>query len=416
MTYRVRIAPKILLPIVLIAASLAGASYLRATKPEVAAAPEIEPVWNVRAVTIERRDHQPTLDLYGELVAGREVTIQPKVAGEVVEASPKLREGGRFAKGEMLLRIDPFDYQATIDELLADAREAKAKRDELLANRATEEMMLALDRDQRVLIERDVERYERLSGSRAASEKAFDDARLALSRQAGTVAAREQAIIVLDARLAQQKAAIQRLSVTERRAERDLAHTVIKAPFAGLIADVDAEIGQQLGANDAVARLIDDQSLEISFQLADADFGRLWQSGLIGRRVTGRWRLGAATFTLPATIARVVPLIDPASGGVTVYASLDGHHDDVPLRPGAFIEVAMLDHLYRDVVELPASALFGQSTVYVIEDSRLRAEMVDLVTTRGDRVLIATDIAEGAVVLTSRLAEVAPGLKVEVIE
>ncbi len=81
-----RIAPKIVLPIVLIAVSVAGAGYLRATKPEVAPAPATEQVWDVRAATIERRDHQPRLVLYGELVAGREVTIRPKVAGEVVEA------------------------------------------------------------------------------------------------------------------------------------------------------------------------------------------------------------------------------------------------------------------------------------------------------------------------------------------
>ncbi len=411
-----RIAPKLLLPIVLIAASLAGASYLRATRPEVAAAPEAEPVWTVRAATVERRDHQPKLDLYGELVAGRAVTIRPKVAGEVIDASKKLREGGRFAKGEAMLQIDPFDYQTAIEDLRAQTAEAEARREELLATQTTEQMMLALDKDQLALIGRDVERFERLSGSRATSEKALDDARIALSRQTATVGQRQQAIIVLDARLAQQDAVIDRLSVAERRAERDLADTVIEAPFAGVIADVDAEIGQQLGVNDAIARLVDDHSLEISFQLADADFGRLWQTGLIGRNVTGRWRLGAATFTLPATIARVVPTIDPASGGVTVYASIDGRHDDVPLRPGAFIEVDMLDHLYEDVVELPASALFDKSTVYVIENDRLKAKTVDLVTASGDRVLIATDIAEGAAVLTSRLAEVASGLKVEIVE
>ncbi|MGI9484677.1 MAG: efflux RND transporter periplasmic adaptor subunit [Geminicoccaceae bacterium] len=411
-----RIAPKVLLPLILIAASLAGASYLRATKPEVAAAPETEPVWNVRAVMIEHRSHQPTLDLYGELVAGREVTIRPKVAGEVALASPKLREGGRFAKGEVMLQIDPFDYQAAIDDLLAQIREAKAKRDELLANQSMEQMMLVLDKDQQALIERNVERFERLSGNRAASEKALDDARLDFSRQTSTVGQREQAIVVLDARLAQQEAVIDRLSVALRRAERDLADTAIEAPFAGVIADVDAEIGEQLGVNDAVARLIDDQALEIGFQLADADFGRLWQTGLIGRKVKGSWRLGASVFTLPATIERVVPTIDPASGGVTVYARIDGRHDGVPLRPGAFIEVEMLDQLYEDVVELPASALFDKSTVYVIESNRLRAEAVDLVATSGDQVLIATDIAEGAMVLTSRLAEVGPGLKVEVVE
>ncbi|MGI9508271.1 MAG: efflux RND transporter periplasmic adaptor subunit [Geminicoccaceae bacterium] len=410
------IAPKILLPIILLAISLAGAGYLRATKPEVAPSPEIEPVWNVRAATVERHDHQPVLDLYGELVAAREVTLRPKVAGEVIEASRKLLEGGRFEQGQMLLRIDPFDYEAAIDDLRAQITEAKAKRDELVANRATEEILLELDRDQLVLVGRDVERYERLSGSSAASENALDDARIALSRQTGTVSQREQAIVVLDTRMVQQKAVIDRLSVALRIAERDLADTEIKAPFSGVIADVNAQIGRQLNANDAVARLIDDRNLEIAFELADADFGRLWQSGLIGRKVVGRWKLGRSMFSLPATIARVVPTIDPASGGIAVYASIDDDHEDIPLRPGAFIEVEMLDRLYVDVVELPASALFSENTVYVIDDNRLRAEAVELVASNGDQVLIATDIADGAMVLTSRLAEVGPGLRVEVVE
>lgn len=416
MADRVRIAPKFLLPVVLIAASLAGAGYLRATRPEITPSPEVEQVWDVRAVTIEHRDHQPALLLYGELVAGREVTIRPKVGGEVIDASNKLKEGGRFATGEVMLRIDPFDYEAAIDDLRAQLAEARARREELLADRATEEMMLELDREQLSLIRRDLDRYEQLSGSRAASEKALDDARIALSRQTGVASQREQALVMLDARLTQQEAVIDRLEVAKRRAERDLEDTEIIAPFSGVIADVGAQLGQQVGANDAIARLIDDRSLEIRFQLSERDFGRLWQSGLIGRKVTGRWKLGAADFALEATIARVMPTIDPASGGVAVYASLDGPHDDVPLRPGAFIEVEMQDRLYEGVVELPASALFGDSTVYVIEDDRLRAETVDLVAARGDQVLVATDIAEGASVLASRLAEVASGLRVEVVE
>ena len=411
-----RIAPKVLLPVLLIAASLVGASYLRATKPEVVPAAEAEPIWAVRAATVERRDHRPVLDLYGELVASREVVIRPKVAGEVVEASGNLLEGGRFAEGETMLRIDPFDYRSAIDDLQAQIAEATARRVELSANRTTEEMMLELDREQLALVGRDVERFERLSGSRAASEKTLDDAKIALSRQTGAVSQREQAIVMLNARLAQQDAVIDRLAVAAKRAERDLDDTVVEAPFAGVVAEVTAQVGRQLGANDPIATLIDDRALEIAFQLSDTDFGRLWQSGLIGREVTGRWKLGNTIFTLPARIARVLPAIDPASGGVTVHATIDGDHLDVPLRPGAFIEVEMEDRLYEDVVDLPASALFGEDTIYVIEEDRLKAVTVDLVSARGERVLIATDLVDGTAVLTSRLAEVGSGLRVEVVK
>ena len=287
----VRLVPKILLPIVLIVASLAGAGFLRATKPAVEPSPEVEQIWTVRVETARRGDHRPLLKLYGEIVAGREVILRPLVAGEVIDASPRLVEGGRFERDETLLRIDPFDYQAAIDELNAQLREARARRVELVANRSMDRMMLELDREQLALTERDLTRYQRLTGSRAASEKALDDAKIALSRKRAEVGQREQSIVMIDARIEQQDAAIARLEVALRRAERDLADTEVTAPFGGFVTDVSAQLGKRLGSGDPIARLIDDQRLEIGFQLNDADFGRLWRDGLIGREVRAVWRL-----------------------------------------------------------------------------------------------------------------------------
>lgn len=411
-----RLAPKIVLPIVLVALSIIGASYLRATKPDVEPTPDVEQIWTVRATAVIHQDHQPVLDLYGELVAGRDVTIRPDVTGQVIEASSKLFDGGRFEQGELILRIDPFDYQAAIDDLEAQQREAQARRAELLANRAMDEMTLELDKEQLALVTRDVERYERLSGNRTASEKAYDDAKIALSRQTGAVQQRQQSLVMLDARLDQQDAAIARLDVALRRADRDLAETEIRAPFDGFITDVDAQIGKKLTAGDSIARLIDDRKLEISFQLPENDFGRLWRDGLIGREVTGRWRLGATIFEIKATVARVVPTIDAESGGVTVYAEIAEAPADIPLRPGAFIEVAMRDRLYEDVVSLPASALFAGDTVYIVEGDRLRPETVELLAANGNDILVDADIEDGIPVVTSRLAGIAPGLKVKVTE
>ncbi|MGI9493385.1 MAG: efflux RND transporter periplasmic adaptor subunit [Geminicoccaceae bacterium] len=404
------------MPIILIAVSLAGASFLRATKPKVEPSAEVEQVWSVRAATVDHRDHRPVLNLFGELAAGRDVVLRPDVAGKVIEASPKLLDGGRFDQDELILRIDPFDYQVSIDELAAERREAEARRLELQANRVMEENSLQLDLEQLDLVARDVERYERLSGRRAASEKSHDDAKIAFSRQTGTVQQRQHSIEMLGAKLDQQAAIIARLEVAERRAKRELAETEIRAPFSGFVTEVDAQLGKQLNSNDTIARLIDDQQLDISFQLPEADFGRLWQQGLIGRDVIGRWRLGTTVFEMKARVDRVVSTIDAASGGVTVYAGITDNPNNAPLRPGAFIEVEMLDQLYEDVVKLPASALFDGNTIYVVNDDRLQPETVELVAMSGNNVLVQADLEDGIPVVTSRLAEIAPGLKVKVVE
>jgi RND family efflux transporter MFP subunit len=407
---------KFLVPIVLVAASLAGAGYLRSTRPAVQPAPAVERVWTVRAEPARLADHRPVLQLFGDLVAAREVTLRPLVAGEVIEASPALVEGGRVAKGELVVAIDPFHYRIAQRELSAERQEAAARRTQLQSTLRTEWTMLRLDESQLELARRDLARRERLLGQAAASEKALDDARMAVAKHEAALAQRRQAIETLDAQLVQQDAVIERLGAALERAERDLANTELRAPFAGLVTEVAAAVGKRLGVGDAIARLIDEARIEIRFTLSDAEFGRLWRDGLIGRDLEARWRLGTTTFPLAGRIARMQTTIDPSSGGVEVYAEITANPDGAPLRPGAFVEVLLPDRLHEQVIELPASALFHGDTVYAIANGRLQPRAVELIADLGTRILVRGALDDQEPIVTSRLAEIGPGLKVEASE
>jgi RND family efflux transporter MFP subunit len=314
----------------------------------------------------------------------------------------------------MVVRIDPFDYRTARDELAAQLREAQARKTELQSTLQAEWTMLTLDETQLEIAERDLARYERLRGTLTASEKAFDDARVAVAQREAALAARRQTIATLEARLDQQDAAIDRLDVAIERAERDLANTELRAPFAGFVTAVEAARGKWVNPGDPIARLIDEDSLEIRFTLTDTDFGRLWRDGLIGRPLQASWRLGRTTFPLRGEVTRVESTIDPASGGVEVFAAITDNPEGAPLRPGAFVEVLLPDQLYQQVALLPASALFHGDTVYAVEDGRLAARAVELVADRGAQILVQGELFAGEPVLTSRLAEVAPGLKVQI--
>jgi RND family efflux transporter MFP subunit len=412
----VRALFKFLVPILLLAASLAGAGYLRSTRPAVQPAPAVERVWTVRAEPARFADHRPVLQLFGDLIAGREVTLRPLVAGEVIEASPALVEGGRVAKGDLVVAIDPFHYRIALRELAAERREAAARRTQLQSTLKTEWTMLRLDESQLELARRDLARREQLLGSAAASQKALDDAQMAVAQHEAALAQRRQAIETLEAQLVQQDAVIERLGAAVERAERDLTHTELRAPFAGLVTEVAAAVGKRLGVGDPIARLIDEERIEIRFTLSDAEFGRLWRDGLIGRDLAARWRLGATAFPLEGRVARVEATIDPSSGGVEVYAAITANPDGAPLRPGAFVEVLLPDRLHEQVVELPASALFQGDTVYAIADGRLQPRPVELVADLGGRILVRGPLDAGEPIVTSRLAEIGPGLKVEVSE
>lgn len=408
-------ALRIGLPFAVLALAAAVAGYLRATRPVVAPSPPEARPWPVATVSVAYSDERPVLTAFGEVVAGREIDVRALVAGPVVEVGPGFVEGGVVEAGDLLVAVDPFDYRQAVAEAKARLDEARARVKELEAERRAEEAILEREREQAALAWRGVERRERLAGTAAGSEKALDDARLTLSQYEQKVLAREQSVERLMARADRQRAVVAQLQAALRRARRDLERTRLIAPFGGFLADIGAELGERVGAGERVARLIDAGRLEVRFHLSDLKFGRLLQAGgYQGRPVRVVWRVGAEVFAFDAEIARLGSEIDPASGGLELFASLRRAGPDLPLRPGAFVEIRVPEATYRGVVRLPETALFGGDTVYAVVDGALEARTVRFVGRLGADILVRGDLAGGEAVVTTRFPEIGPGVRVAV--
>ncbi|RIA47521.1 efflux RND transporter periplasmic adaptor subunit [Dichotomicrobium thermohalophilum] len=413
-----RLLLQVLLPLALLAGAYAGYQYLLATKPAVTPEPPQEAVSPVRAVTVTHSSYQPQLTLYGETVAGREVQLRALVSGEVVEASPNLREGGEVSDGDLLLKIDPFDYEIALAEARAQIAETEARLQESEAQIRAQEAALERAREQLEIAERDLARAERLVDTGAVSRQTLDQRRLTVSQRQDAVEQGEISLSVQQARADQQRAALERLRATRRTAERNLRDTSLTAPFNAYVSEPNAEVGKVLGTNDAVATLIDKSWIEVRVTLSDAQYGRLVRTsgGVLGRPVEVRWYVGEEPFVYEAEIVRVGSQIASASGGVNVFARIKTPLEPTPLRPGAFVEVRVPDIQYEDVVRLPQTALYNNDHVYVIEDGRLTRRSVEQVGGADGYVLVRGDLQDGERVAATRLARPGEGVKVTVVE
>lgn len=412
MSWQVR---KAVLPVILVAAAFAGAVVLVRTKPVVAPSDLAERPWLVSAAAVTLADVQPKLRLFGEIVPGREVELRALVAGEVVAVGERFVDGGSVRKGGMIIAIDAFDYQAKFDELSAQLDEARAKLEEIAARRNTYTLALARDRELVKLHQRDVTRMQSLSGKGSVSARRLDTARMDLTKQQKATEMRESDLAAETAHVKQQKAVITRLGVGLRRAKRDLQRVRLTAPFDGYLADVQAQVGRRLSANDRVARLIDANRLEARLTLSNGQYGRLVSEGpLAGRPVKIVWQVGGNSFPYTGRLDRISARIDSASGGVQVFARLDGLDLGTSLRPGAFVSITLPDQTYRAVARLPESALYNTNTVYVVKGERLEKRAVELLARVGNDVLLRGEIKDGDQVITTRFAEIGPGQKVEV--
>ncbi len=406
---------RFVVPLLLLTVASIVAALLVLARPTVEAQPRREKIWAVRVVTVEPQRRQPKIRHFGRIVASRRVPLDMRVGGRVTWVSPRLIEGGRVSAGEVLVRLDPFDYEIALRKARAQLEEARARLAELEAELAAARDLEALIAEQVAVAEREVDRQKKLRGRKVATEKALDAARVQLAVQRMTLRENRRRQNTLEERIAQQLAVIERLQAAVEGARRDLAETELKAPFDAIVGEVDIGLGRELKPRERIAILYDLAGLELAFSLTDREFGRLWPAGLLGRAIEARWYTVTRSFRLAGRISRLASEIDAASGGVELRATITDNPDTAPLRPGAFLEVTVPDLVYEGVVALPRSALYEGDRVYVVRDGRLEPRSVERVGSDGPLVLVRGALAAGEQVVVSRLAEIGPGLRVRVV-
>ena len=94
------------LPLIIIAASGAGAYWLIMTAPRATPKAPEEKIWPLAVIKGEVVTITPRIEVFGEITAGSSVTLRPLVSGRVVKVGKNLMEGAVIEKGELLAQID----------------------------------------------------------------------------------------------------------------------------------------------------------------------------------------------------------------------------------------------------------------------------------------------------------------------
>lgn len=380
---------KIAMPLLVLMGGFFGFSMLVATKPQTKPAENREITWSVAAQKVAYEIYQPRISAFGELRPRREVNLRALVSGEVIATSAGFEDGAQVSKGDVLLEIDPFTYENQLADARAQLKGAKAvlKERQAAAKLARQEKA----------------RAQKLFKKGTVSQKTVDD-----KNTDATIKA---------ARAEQQQSAVDRINVQVKKAKRDLANTKVIAPFSGFLANITAREGRVLNPNDQVGVLLDSDNFDVVFNLSDAEYGRFLErnSEVIGRPINIVWQLGGERIELKAEIERVGAQISQATRGVDVYARIDGKLPS-NLRGGAFVTVELLAQPVPDVMAISKDALYGDNTLYLIENGRLTRKTIADFIDDGAQVLLRSGLNVGDMVLMTRFNEAAPGVAVKVVE
>ena len=358
-------------------------------------------------------DFAPTVRSYGEVLARHTIELRAEAGGPVIGMSDNLVDGGEVRSGEVLVRIDSFDY----DGALADARsalaDAKLQMTVLEEQAALEAGNLEALHRQLELARLDLERSQELAGSGNISDKAIEDRQLLVSQRSQSVAQSMSSIRVQEAGVARQTTVIERAEWAEQEAMRALQSTEIRAPFDGIVVTEAIETGKLVSANEVIASIYQKDAFDVRFILSDRQYSQLGSSKLVGSPIVVGLDLDSGEPTAKGVISRISPEVDSSLGGVQLIARLEGGAEE-NLRPGAFVELSIAGPTYADSLKVPEGAVYEERLIYTLDEDRMNPVPVEILARDGAFLIVSAEVPEGQKIITTRLAQAGEGVRVEI--
>jgi RND family efflux transporter MFP subunit len=313
--------------------------------------------------------------------------LTAQVTGQIVYVNPNIRDGGFFNKDDVLVSIDPRDYEANVriaQAVLMDARQS-------------------------------------LADASARSELAREDWS-SLGNEG-----EPPALVLRLPQLEAARAGIISAEATLQKAELELERTRIVAPFAGRVLQQSADIGQIVSPNSEIAVIYATDSVEVRLPVrnrdleyinlpelyrgvasANSDIDVQIVSELIGRTV---W---------DARLVRTEGAIDQSARQLHVIAQISDPFsktaDERPqLKIGQYVTAIMTGQMLQDVLVIPNSTIYQGSYVYVVENDILQRRDVEITWQNDQDAIIKAGLGDGDILVTTPLGQVTSGVRVSVI-
>jgi RND family efflux transporter MFP subunit len=338
------------------------------------------------------------LDASGYVVARRQATVSSKITGRVLEVM--IEEGQHVLAGQIIARLDASNYKANLDE--ASAQEATAK-----ANLKVAQISADLSGPR-------YKRNQEIHARGFLSEQAVEDAK----------GAYETAQANLDVAKRQVAGSHAALEV----AQRNLADTVVTAPFSGVVTVKAAQPGEIVSPISAgggftrtgICTIVDMDSLEVEVDVAESFINR------VSAGMAATVKLDAyPDWSIPAEVIAVIPTADRSKATVTVRVGLK--QKDARIVPEMGARVAFLAPADTSAgptassrsVTVPPDAVQtegDQAVVYVISDGKVERRAVRLGAKTDQGQVLLAGVSAGETIAVAPQGKLKDGSAVRIVK
>jgi multidrug efflux pump subunit AcrA (membrane-fusion protein) len=383
--------------------ALVAAFALYKTSPKTGKTVSKRPVPFVRTVPLEPARKEVFVEAFGTVVPAQRITLQSEVAGRIIDQNPELTPGGLIRQGDMVVQVDPADYELLVREYRAEMEEALFE--------------LELEQGKQVIAKREWELLEK--EIEISSGK--------------SLALREPHLRLVEAKLEKAKS---RLAAAELALER----TSIAAPFNVLVLEEFVDTGQLVGTQTTLATLVGTDRFWVQVSVPVGSLGRISFPGGAERHGSEAQVIFEPVSGQPVVrrghVVRIMGDLDPEGRMARILVAIDDPlHLEAGSSPsggpdgrgwshvsmgagrillGSYVRVSIAAGFFDTVYSVPREALREGDVVWVKDsEGTLQIRPVRVVWRLKDDVLVDADLEPGDELIMSRLHAPLPGMAVQ---
>ena len=310
----------------------------------------------------------------GTIKACERARMAPPAAGQI--ARLPVKKGDKVEKGQVLLELWNDDIRASLDLAQRGLEAAKAMRDQACIEAATAKKESA--------------RAARLAQDKLVSVELAERAAGQADGSAAACRAANEQVRVASARIDEANAALER--------------TRLRAPFTGIVAEINGEIGEFITPSPVgiptppAVDLVDASCIYVTAPIDEVDAPRV-KEGMKARVTLDAFK----DRHFAAHVRRVAPYVldvEKQARTVEVEAEID-EHENANLLPGYSADVEIILDERPQTLRIPTRALVEGKKVYVLEAGRAKLVPVETGLGNWEYTEIKSGLDAGAKVIVS---------------
>jgi multidrug efflux pump subunit AcrA (membrane-fusion protein) len=226
----------------------------------------LPPVRVERLQSLESTGQQLKLQVDGNVVPFREARVAAEVAGRVIFKSDQCEAGSYVKKDQLLMQLDPTDYELEVQRLTRMKEQEYAALSEVDQEMANTQPLIELAEQDVQLQQKEVKRLTTLPEGFASPAEIDRANRALLAANAELVSANNQLKLLAKRRVSLE--ASERLAATQlKAAEVNLKRAEIRAPIEGVIVREDADLNTFVSRGSMLITIEDTSKVEVATSL-----------------------------------------------------------------------------------------------------------------------------------------------------